>query len=90
MAGGGAAAAAAIANAIKASGTIVKVEPEDFRTIINRQQEPLVVIAEGGFFNSKYKYLTSYRGLAFYAQTSDAVELPSRCEVIKAGKIWMP
>ncbi len=88
--GGAAAAAAAIANAIKASGTIVKVEPEDFRTIINRQQEPLVVIAEGGFFNSNYKYLTSYRGLAFYAQTADAVELPSRCEVIKAGKIWMP
>ncbi len=87
---GGAAAAAAIANAIKASGTIVKVEPEDFRTIINRQQEPLVVIAEGGFFNNNYKYLTSYRGLAFYAQTADAVELPSRCEVIKAGKIWMP
>ena len=89
-AGGAAAAAAAIAKAIKASGTIVKVEPEDFRIILDRQQEPLVVAAERGVFTTKYMYLTSYKGLAFYAQSLVALELPSDCEIIQSAKIWIP
>jgi hypothetical protein len=49
-AGGAAAAAAAIAQAIKASGVIVRVESEDFLGILTRQREPLVVHATGGIY----------------------------------------
>jgi hypothetical protein len=87
---GGAAAAAAIAQAIKASGVIVRVEPEAFMTVLERQDEPLVVLAEGGFFGPSYRYLTSYKGLAFFTQTSKALQLPGRCELIQAEKIWIP
>ncbi len=91
MANGGAAAAAiaaAIANAIKASGAIVRVEPADFIRILDRSQNPLVVCARG-FFGS-YQYLTAYKGLAFYTRSPEAIPLPSDAEIVNAGRIWIP
>ena len=87
---GAAAAAAAVAQAIKASGAIVRVEPEDFLRILGRQQEPLVVHATGGFFSTSYLYLSSYKGLAFFTKSPDPLSLPSGCEVVQARKIWIP
>jgi hypothetical protein len=57
---------------------------------LDRQEEPLVITAEGGLFSPKYMYLTSYKGFVFYAQTKLAQELPSSCEIITSGKIWIP
>jgi len=84
------AAAAAIAQAIKASGVIVQVAPEDFILIVQRQPQPLVVHAIGGFFSTSYQYLSSYKGLAFFTKSPDALGLPSGCEVVQAQKIWIP
>ncbi len=42
------------------------VQPEDFQKFLARQEEPLIVRAEGGFCGFAYEYLTSYRGLAFF------------------------
>lgn len=89
-AGAGAGAAAAIAQAIKASGAIVRVEPSDFQSLASRQESPLVVVSESRFFGTTYKYLMSYKGLAFYTQSSEPLGLSGRCEVIRAGKIWIP
>lgn len=88
-AAGGAAAAAAIANAIKASGAIIKVESEEFIKIISKSKEPLVVMADKTFW-SGYKYLSSYKGLAFYAKSSDRLNLPGDVELVRARKIWIP
>ena len=87
---GGAAAAAAIAQAIKASGAIVQLEPKDFQIIANRIDDGVIVVAEGGFFSKSYKYLTSYRGLHFYTDSPEPMNLPSRCEVVYSKKIWIP
>jgi hypothetical protein len=87
---GAAAAAVAVAQAIKASGAIVRVEPEDFLRILRRQQEPLVVHATGGFFSTSYQYLSSYKGLAFFTKSPTPLSLPSGCEVVEARKIWIP
>lgn len=89
-AGGAAAAAAAIAQAIRASGAIVRVEPEDFLTILGRAERPVVVVAEGGFFSTTYQYLTSYKGLAFFAKSKIPLQLPNDIELIQAKKIWIP
>lgn len=86
----GAAAAAARAQAIKASGAIVRVAPEDFLDILQRQPAPLVVQATGGFFSARYNYLSSYKGLAFFTSAPAALALPSSCEIIQAQKIWIP
>jgi hypothetical protein len=89
-AGAAGAAAAVVANAIKASGVIVHVEPDDFVGILKRQPGALVVHATGGFFSTNYQYLTSYRGLAFFTKDPAPLDLPPGTEVVQAKKMWMP
>ena len=90
MAAGGAAAAAAIAIAIKASGVLVRGGPDEFTKVVGRLMEPLIVIAHGGFFGKKYQYLMSYKGLAFFTRSNTALELPAGAEVVSAGRISIP
>jgi hypothetical protein len=91
MHGGAAAAhAAAMANAIKASGVVVRVEPGDFAAILRRTDDPLVVVSYGGIFKKHHKYLTSYKGLAFFTKSPSPLVLPSRAEVIAAKSISIP
>ena len=81
---------AAIANAIKASGVVVRVSPEDFQKILAKAEKPLVVWATGGFFSRNYQYLTSYKGFAFFTKTAMPLELSPRIETVVADKIWIP
>jgi hypothetical protein len=90
MAEAAAAQAAAIVQAIKASGTLVRVEPQDFSRLLNKQEAPLIVRARGGFFRTQWYYLTPYRGLAFFTLSPEPLPLPGRAEVIDARKIWAP
>ena len=85
-----AAQAAAIAQAIKASGVIVRLEPAEFLKILSRQDEPLVVQAHGGFFRSSWRYLTSYKGLAFFTKSAEQLLLPGRAQIVSAASIWIP
>jgi len=89
-AAGGAVAAAAIAQAIKAFGAIVRVEPVDFLTLLERAENPLVVYCEGGFFSTNYQYLMGYKGLVFYTKSRTPLDLPRNIEVVTARKIWIP
>jgi len=90
--GGGAAAAraAAIAQAIKASGAIIRVNPEAFFTILNKSERPLIVIARGGLIRANYQYLTAYKGLIFFTKSPSELMLPGSAEVIFADRIWIP
>jgi hypothetical protein len=90
MAAGAAAAAAAIIRAIRASGVIVRVTPEEFSRIVGRAAKPLVVTAKGGLFSARYQYLMSYKGLAFFTGSTDALALPADTELVQADKIWIP
>jgi len=85
----GAAAAAAIARAIKASGTLVEVEPREFGRLLDRNSEPLVVHAPAGLFGNKHRYLMGYRGLAFFTDSADELPLGT-AEVVMAKKVWIP
>jgi hypothetical protein len=86
----GAAAAAAIAQAIKASGVLVHLDPAEFMKIVGRLQDPLVVVATGGLFTKNYQYLIGYKGLAFYTKSAEPLQLPATAEVIAAKSIWTP
>jgi ABC-type transport system substrate-binding protein len=86
----GAAAAAAVAQAIKASGVIVRLDPGEFSKVLNRAKDPLVVIARGGWLSSKYQYLFSYKGLAFFTGSDAPLTLPAGCEVVTAKSIFVP
>lgn len=88
--GGQEAVYAAIAQAIKASGAIVRVEPEDFLKILSKTKDPLVVTAKSGVFKANYRYLTGYKGLAFYTKSGTPLMLPSSAEVVSSKQIWIP
>jgi len=90
MAAGAAAVAVAIAQVIKASGVIVRVSPEDFDAILQKNEQPLVVASTGGFISTNYQYLTSYKGLAFFTKSPAPLMLPPKAELIEAQKIWIP
>ena len=81
---------AAIANAIKATGVVVRLEPGEWLSILKRAENPLVVVAQGGMFKTKYQYLTSYRGLAFFTKSPTALVLPGRADVITAKSMSVP
>lgn len=87
---GPAAAAAAIANAIKASGAIVRVESADFEAILKKAENPLVVCAQGGLFSTNYQYLMGYEGLVFYCKSETQLTLPTSVETVPAKRIWIP
>lgn len=90
MAAGAAAVVVAIANAISASGVLIRLEPEDFQRMVQKIEQPLVVTATGGIFSTKYQYLVSYRGLAFHTKSSEPIGLPVGVETVTAKKFWMP
>ncbi len=91
IAGGAAASqAAAIANAVRAFGPVVTVEPQDFEAILKRAEAPLVVCAQGGVFSIRYQYLTAYKGLFFYTKTQTPLPLGRNVETINAKKLWLP
>jgi hypothetical protein len=90
MNGGGTAAAAAIANAIKASGAIIRLKEEDFIKIISRSEKPLIIFSRGGFMKKDFDYLTAYKGFIFYVRTKGEMNLPGDCEIVSAEQIWIP
>ena len=85
-----AARAAAIAQAIKASGAFVQVNPDDFGYILSKPRRPLVITATGGVFKANYQYLTTYRGFFFFTKSATPLPLPGDAELIAANKIWIP
>lgn len=82
---------AAAANAIKASGAIVQVEPNVFEQLLRQQgaDARLVVFSPSGFFR-KNQYLTAYKGLIFYTKSTAVLSMPADTELIQAEKIWIP
>ncbi|PPD58637.1 hypothetical protein [Dehalogenimonas etheniformans] len=88
--GGAAAAHAAVVQAVKTSGVIVRLEPSEFVLIASKARNPLIVASKAGWRGNKFSYLTSYKGLAFYAQSSQPLDLPGDAEIVNAKQIWVP
>ena len=92
-AAGGAAAAAAQVAAAKASfGPCLRVEPAEFLRVVSLSESPLVAACQGWqlFGGTQYKYLTSYKGLTFFAKSDVPLELPAEAEVVAVEKMSMP
>jgi hypothetical protein len=79
-----------IANAVKASGTLVRVEPAEFAKLLAKVESPLVIYTQGGVISTNHQYLISYKGFAFYTKSDEQIDLPRNAEVIIADKIWIP
>lgn len=59
-------------------------------TLIELNDEPIVVHATSGWFNIKPDYLTSFRGLVFYARAPQPMAVPSHAMVVEAQMVWVP
>jgi hypothetical protein len=86
----GGAVIAAMAQATKASGAIVRVEPKEFMLILGKSENPLIVRAQGGFIKKNYQYLTGYKGLIFFTKSPNPLDLNRKVEIIEARSIWIP
>ena len=80
----------ALTNAIKAQGVFVEVTKEDFLTILSQSEMPLVVHAQTKIIRIRHKYLTSYRGLAFFTKLHDPIHFRAPVQMIEAKKISIP
>ncbi|MEM8488816.1 MAG: hypothetical protein AAF564_24945 [Bacteroidota bacterium] len=80
----------AVANAIKASGVVVQVEPAEFLKIAGQSEKPLIVYAPTKVIRTTHKYLTSYKGLAFYTKANDPLVFKEPVEMVTAKKISIP
>ena len=90
MAYAASAMAAAMAQATKASGAIVNMEPDQFMTILGKCERPLVVVSQGGILDRSFRYLVGYKGLVFHTKTKTELMLPSRVEIVAAKNVWIP
>ena len=63
---GAAAATASIANAVKATGAIVRERPESFVLLLNRSDRPLIVVARETRYRRKSLRLSSGDVLVFF------------------------
>lgn len=87
---GAAAAAAAVAMAIKASGALVRVPPDQFQRLLEQNVQGLVVHAEPRFLARRHKYIMGYKGLAFYALSNELLAMPRGVQLVEAKRIWIP
>lgn len=88
--GASTAAAAATANAVKASGAVIRLDPEEFAKVLSRTTEPVIVISPSGFKKKKIQYLLSWKGFIFYCISTEHMIFPKGAEIIAAKKIWIP
>ena len=58
--------------------------------MLAKQKEPLVVHSSGGVFWTTYRYLVSYKGLAFFTESEAVLNLPAGTEMVVAESIWIP
>ncbi|MFC2008490.1 hypothetical protein ACFLUT_00340 [Chloroflexota bacterium] len=82
--------AAAMAQATKASGAIVDMEPDGFMTILAKCERPLVVVSRGGFLDRSFRYLVGHKGFVFHTKSKTELMLPGRIEVVAAKSVWIP
>lgn len=80
-----------IAQGIKVTlfSNLVRVSPENFLTVLSKDEKPLVLFAEKRFFVTFYQYLTNYRGFIFYAKSKSPLQLIGNVELIKVKSIWV-
>jgi len=83
--------AAEVVKAIMAYGVVVQVEPNVFLTTLAKIEVPLVVMSHNkNLFSELFQYLTTYKGLSFYAESKQPLELPNMIELVEVERMRIP
>jgi hypothetical protein len=74
-----------------AYGGIIQVGQETFITTLAKIEAPLVVKSRTKiYFKNSYQYLTSYKGLFFYVESKEPLELPNAVELMEVERMFIP
>lgn len=77
-------------HAPKMNGVFIKLQPEDFQNLLNRNEGLAVVTTSTSFFGTTFAYVTSYKGLVFYCKSKSQLSIASRHETIVAQSVSLP
>ncbi|MCW5912756.1 MAG: hypothetical protein KIT62_16925 [Cyclobacteriaceae bacterium] len=75
---------------VKMNGVFVRLSPEDFQSLLNRNEGLAVITTSTSFFGITFTYVTSYKGLVFYCKTKSQLSVPGRHETIQAQSVSLP
>ena len=85
------ASGAKVIKAIMSSGIMIQVEPSVFLDTLNKIATPLVVMShKKEYFVESYQYMTNYKGLFFWVETKQPLQLPEEIEKIEAAQMFIP
>jgi len=76
--------------ALKMNGVFIRLTPEDFQNMLNRNENLAVVISSVKFFGTTHTYVTSHKGLLFYCKGKEQLSVPSKHEIIHASSMSLP
>lgn len=76
--------------ALRMNGVFIKLTPEDFQNLLNRNEGLAVVTTSTHFFGTTFTYVTSYKGLIFYCKTKSQLSVSSKHESILAQSVALP
>jgi len=79
-----------IGQAIKASGSIIQVEKDEFEKVLAVTDQKLVAACPAKGLFGRNQYMVPYKGFVFYLKHRDLVRIPEGFEVITAKRIWNP
>ena len=80
----------ALGMASHGTSVVINTDPDVFLSVVERNKDGLVVMSESGLLRTKYRYLTSYKGLVFYCESAERLILSTNIELLTAASIQVP
>jgi hypothetical protein len=77
-------------HALRMNGAFVKLTPEDFQNLLNRNEGLAVVTTSTTFFGTTFTYVTSHKGLIFFCKTKSQLSVSTKHETILAQTVALP
>jgi hypothetical protein len=72
------------------TNAVINTDPDVFLRVVERNRDGLVVMSQSGLLRTKYCYLTSYKGLTFYCESTKRLNLSPNVELLTAESIEAP
>jgi len=78
------------AGATPGTNVVINTDSDVFLSVVERNKDGLVVMCQSGLLRMKYRYLTSYKGLIFYCESAERLNLSPKIELLTAESIQVP
>jgi hypothetical protein len=100
-AGGGSRAESLFLRSTRGIGTIIRINENDFLTLVSRCESPLVLTSRKGswsfayepledIFRVKHRYLMPYKGIVFCTKTKEPLSFSKTVELIELESMILP